>query len=218
VLSLEFPHLLRLLEETHFDTIYPEHYAYYSFLAAERILKAHGLRVFDVEELKSHGGSLRISACRVGSRSHKEDPSVDRLRRFEERSGLGEGQIYADFASRLPKIKADFQAFVDAARKQSKSIAGYSAPAKGNTFLNYCGVDSSDIQLVADLNPSKQNHFLPGSRIPIRTPEDLFEAQPDYVLILAWNLRKEISGQLGRVTDWGGQFVTGIPSVEVFGR
>ncbi len=216
VVSLEFPHLLRLLQQCQFDTIYHEHYSYYSFLAIENILGAHGLRVFEVEELKSHGGSIRVSACHIDSKRFEEQPGVRKVRALESEAGLDRPEIYDEFASRLPVIRASFNEFVDQVMSSQKHIVGYSAPAKGNTFLNFCGIGSDSIDFVADLNPAKQNHFLPGSRIPIRTPEDLFEAKPEYVLILAWNLRKEISKQLSRVAVWGGQFVVGIPFINVF--
>jgi SAM-dependent methyltransferase len=216
VLTLEFPHLLRLLEETQFDTIYHEHYAYYSLLAAENILSTHGLKLFDVEELSTHGGSLRLFACRSDSNRFDESAAVEALRMTELQAGLDRPDVYARFSDRLPQVRQEFNEFVAEIRRNSKRIAGYSAPAKGNTFLNYCGLTAEDIPFVTDLNLDKQNHLLPGSRIPIRPPQELYEFKPDYVLILAWNLKKEISRQLRDIAKWGGRFVTGIPRVEVF--
>lgn len=215
-ISMEFPHLLQLLQQTQFDTIYHEHFSYYSLLAVENILGAHGLRVFDVEELPTHGGSLRISACHADSKAHPDQAGLHRVRRKEADAGMDKPEIYDEFATKLPTIRQAFRTFVYDTKTHHKRIVGYSAPAKGNTFLNYCQVTAEDIDFVADLNPAKQNHFLPGSRIPIRSPEDLYEAEPDYVLILAWNLRDEISKQLSRIAVWGGQFVIGIPLTEIF--
>lgn len=216
VLSLEFPHLLRLLEETQFDTIYHEHYSYYSMLAVDKILERHGLRAFDVQQLKSHGGSLRVLACHSDSTRFEELPGVEEIRRLEAQAHLDRPDIYREFESKLPDIRDAFREFVSETKRSGRKIVGYSAPAKGNTFLNYCDVGADDIEFVADLNPAKQNHFLPGSRIPIRPPDELFEVKPDYVLILAWNLREEISRQLARIAVWGGRFVIGIPFTEIF--
>ncbi len=215
VLTFEFPHLLNLMREVQFDTIYHEHYSYLSLLAVERILGGAGLRVFDVEKLPTHGGSLRVFLCHQGA-AHAESPAVGALRVEEGAAGLATAEAYADFAAKVAEVKRGFLAFLAEAKAAGKRIAGYGAAAKGNTFLNYCGVGRDDLVCVADRNPEKQDKLLPGAHVPVVSPEAMLAEKPDYVLILPWNLREEIAEQLAEVRDWGGQFVTAIPDVRVF--
>ena len=214
VLSLEFPHLLRLMLGVQFDTIYHEHFSYFSFLAAERVLAAHGLRVFDVKELTTHGGSLRVLACHSASARPTED-SVGALRRAEQAAGLTRLETYEHFADRVEQCRSGLVAFVGDARRAGKSIVGYGAAAKGNTLLNYCGLTSTDIDYVVDRSPHKQGRYLPGSRIPVRDPQRIAETRPDYLMILPWNLRKEIMSQTAGLREWGGKFVIPVPEVSI---
>jgi SAM-dependent methyltransferase len=214
VATLEFPHLLRLLAENQFDTIYHEHFSYFSLTTAEKVFAAHGLRVFDVEQLASHGGSLRIFVCHhAAARPNSE--RVATLRAEEEAAGLGDIATYADFARRVAATKRRLLAFLIGAREDGKTVAGYGAPAKGNTLLNTCGIGPDLIEYTVDRSPHKQGTFLPGSRIPVFHPDHLRETQPDYVMILPWNLTAEIVAANGHVRDWGGRFVTPIPTIKV---
>ena len=214
VLTLEFPHLQRLVEENQFDTIYHEHYSYFSFTAARAVLAKAGLRIFDVEELPTHGGSLRIYACREDT-FYEELPAVDSLLRREEKLGyLGEAP-YRDFGERVKATKRNLLRYLIEAQEAGRTVVGYGAPAKGNTLLNYCGVREDLIDFTVDRSPHKQGLYLPGTRIPIRAPEDLLATRPDDVLILPWNLKDEIAGQMAEVRSWGGRFVVAIPDVEV---
>jgi SAM-dependent methyltransferase len=214
VLTFEFPHLLNLIEKVQFDTIYHEHYSYLSLLAVEQVLAAHGLRVFDVELLPTHGGSLRLLCCHQGS-GHEETDALRDLRRAEAAAGLNRPETYDGFTARVEAVRDSFQAFLDAARDDSKVIAAYGAAAKGNTFLNYCGTTAHDIVCAYDANPAKQGRFLPGSHIPVFAPEAVRTTRPDYVLILPWNLKDEIMRQLSFIADWGGRFVTASPETKV---
>ncbi len=214
VVSIEVPHLLRLIEGVQFDTIYHEHFSYFSLLAAERVLARHGLRVFDVEALESHGGSLRILAAREAA-ARAEGPGLARVRAAERAAGLGRLEAYAGFAARVAKAQASLIAFLERARREASTVAAYGAAAKGNTLLNSCGVGRDDIIGVADVSPHKQGRYLPGSRLPIHPPEWLRETRPDYVLILPWNLKDEIVARMACVRDWGGRFVVPIPRTEV---
>jgi SAM-dependent methyltransferase len=215
VITMEFPHLLRLIEENQYDTIYHEHFSYFSFLTVRRVFAAHGLRLFDVEELPTHGGSLRIFGC------HDDDaakPDTDRARELlarEEAAGLDSLDTYRSYARRVEADKRDALAFLIDLKEKGVSIAGYGAPAKGNTFLNYCGVRGDFIDYTVDANPHKQGHLLPGTHIPIRPLEALRETKPDVVLILPWNLRDEIVEQHGYVRDWGGRFAARVPELKL---
>lgn len=213
VVTFEFPHLLSLMREVQFDTIYHEHYSYLSLLAVERIMANAGLRVFDVERLPTHGGSLRLFLCHDGA-SHRETPAVAALR--NEETPLAGAGAYEDFSVKVASVKTSFLDWLAAARAEGKRIAAYGAAAKGNTFLNFCGVGATDIVCVADRNPEKQGRLLPGTHVPVVTPEAMLEARPDYVLILPWNLREEIAEQLSDLRGWGGRFVTAIPEMRVF--
>lgn len=214
VLTLEFPHLLRLIQEGQFDTIYHEHFSYFSLLAVERILAAHGLRVFDVEELWTHGGSLRIYACGIGAR-HYQAPSVAALRAQEAAAGLGQLATYGGFNERVIGIKWKLLELLIRLRREGARIVGYGAPGKGNTLLNYCGIRGDLLEFTVDRNPYKHGRFLPGTRIPVLPPERLDQARPDYVLILPWNLRNEILEQLSHIRSWGGRFIVPIPEPDV---
>jgi hypothetical protein len=214
VLTVEFPHLLNLIRELQFDTIYHEHFTYLSLLAVERILERHGLRVFDVDEIATHGGSLRLYICRSESRRN-ELPAVGRVRAKEKAALIDRPEGYADFALRIERIRREFLAFLDAARAEGRKVAAYGAAAKGNTLLNYCRVGRDRIAFVADRNPAKQGRLLPGSRIPVRPPEAIVTEKPDYVLILPWNLKDEVAKQNSAIRAWGGQFVTAIPELRV---
>jgi len=215
VLTLEFPHLLKLIELNEFDTIYHEHFSYFSMLTTVRIMEAHGLKVFDVEELKSHGGSLRVYACRAEDKTHPIESSVAQLISVEERVGLASVKGYKSFALQVREAKFALVDFLIAAARQGKKVAGYGAPGKSATLLHYCGIGKDLIQYTVDRSPYKQGRFLPGSRIPICHPEQIRETKPDYVLILPWNLRDEIMQQLQFIREWGGRFVVPIPKVAV---
>lgn len=214
VFTVEFPHLLNLIRGVQFDTIYHEHFTYLSLLAVERIFARHGLRVFDVAEIPTHGGSLRVFVCHAGNRRQTE-PAVAALRDKEIAAQLDRPAGYAGFAPRVEKVRRDLLAFLDSAAAGARTVAAYGAAAKGNTLLNYCGGGRDRVAFVADRNPAKQGRLLPGSRIPVRAPEAIFEARPDYVLILPWNLKDEISKNLFAIRDWGGKFVTAIPQIQV---
>jgi len=214
VVTVEFPHLLRLMRETQFDTIYHEHFSYLSLHVARRIFARHGLRVFDVEQLPTHGGSLRVFACHAPA-GHEETPAVARLLAEEVASGLEGGEAYRRFARQVIAAKCALLRFLIDAQAAGKRVAAYGAPAKGNTLLNYCGVGPELIAFTVDRSPHKQGMLLPGTRIPVRAPEAILEEKPDYVLILPWNLQEEITAQMATVRDWGGRFVVPIPTTRV---
>jgi SAM-dependent methyltransferase len=216
ILTLEFPHLLRLIERNEFDTIYHEHYSYFSMLTTARILKAQGLKVFDVEELSSHGGSLRVYACHAESRTRAIEPSVGELIAREEGAGLGSPEGYAGFARQVKETKLALVEFLLTAARQGKSVAGYGAPGKSATLLHYCGIGKDLIEYTVDRNPYKQGRFLPGTHIPISHPSRICETKPDYVVILPWNLKDEIMKQLQFIREWGGHFVVPIPEVAIY--
>ena len=216
VITMEFPHLLRLMEEGQFDTIYHEHFSYCSFLVVEKIFSAHGLTLFDVEELSTHGGSLRIYACHTEDRSKRATADVVSLREKEEVAGLSRLESYFSFAERAQDTKCELLEFLIQARRAGKQVVGYGAPGKGNTLLNYCGIRSELLAYTVDRNPYKQSKFLPGSHIPIFSPERIRQTNPDYVLILPWNLKDEVMQQLAYIRDWGGQFVVPIPHTKVY--
>lgn len=214
VVTMEFPHLMRLMEQAQFDTIYHEHFSYFSFLTVERIFRAHSLAIFDVEQLSTHGGSLRIY-CQHEAGPHKVTAAVRELVLEEKTAGLDRVDAYQGFPERVHAIKRDLLDFLIAARRQGKSVVGYGAPGKGNTLLNYCGIGTDFLDYTVDRNPYKQGKYTPGSRIPILAPEKIRDTKPDYILILPWNLRKEIVESHPFVADWGGRFVVPIPTLEV---
>jgi len=216
VVTIEFPHLERLIEGNQFDTIYHEHFSYFSFITAERIFAAHGLTIFDVDELSTHGGSLRIYARASEDTTHAVRPSVPDLRERERRDGCETLAYYASFAERVRETKRKLLAFLIDAKRRGKTIAGYGAPGKGNTLLNYCGVRTDFVDYTVDRNPYKQGKYLPGTHIPIHDPSHIRETRPDYLLILPWNFREEIMRQNAYIREWGGQFVVPIPEVTTF--
>jgi SAM-dependent methyltransferase len=215
IASFEFPHLLRLIEQGQFDTIYHEHFSYLSLLAVQRIFAAAGLQVFDVAELPTHGGSLRVLAQRSATGARPVTDAVGELLGRERSAGLATAQFYAGCQPRLEALKDAFLRFLLEARTQGLQVAAYGAAAKGNTLLNYAGVRSDLVRFVADRNPAKQGHYLPGSRIPVVAENVLQQERPDYVLILPWNLKSEVQQQLAYIRDWGGRFVTAVPRLEV---
>jgi len=216
ILTLEFPHLQRLIEHNEFDTIYHEHFSYFSMLTTIRLLEAHGLRVFDVEELPTHGGSLRVFACRLESRVHDVQPKVQQLIAEEQRSGLASLEGYESFGERVKQTKLALLDFLVEAAREGKSVAGYGAPGKSATLLHYCGIGKDLIEYTVDRSPYKQGRFLPGTHIPIYHPDRIRETKPDYVVVLPWNLKDEITNQLQFIREWGGRFVVPIPSVAIY--
>ena len=214
VVTMEFPHLARLVEENQFDTIYHEHFSYLSFSTACRIFAAHGLSVFDVEEVPTHGGSLRIYAGHDAAARAVTD-AAQQLLETERRDGLDDLAYYTSFAERVEQIRYALLEFLIEKKQAGKRVVGYGAPGKGNTLLNYCGVRSDLLEFTVDRSPHKQGMFLPGTRIPIYAPEKIDEARPDYILILPWNIKDEIVQQLAGAADWGGRFVAAIPEVRV---
>jgi SAM-dependent methyltransferase len=215
--TVEFPHLMRLIEKNEFDTIYHEHFSYFSFLTVQRVFEAHDLRVYDVEELPTHGGSLRIFAGHAEDESKPVGDRANELAAREREAGYDRIETYLDFAEGVKRAKWEVLEFLIGARREGKRVVAYGAPAKGNTLLNYCGVGPEEIEFTVDRNPHKQGRYLPGTQIPIRDPEAIREARPDLVFILPWNLRDEIAEQLSYVSEWGGRFVVRTPELEVFG-
>jgi len=215
VATFEFPHLLNLVDQNQFDTIYHEHFSYLSLSAVELIFQDNGLDIFDVEELATHGGSLRVYAQRADVAPYERSESVTALLSKERERGVESNSFYADFQSRSEKIKFDFLSFLISAKSEGKKVVGYGAAAKGNTLLNFSGVRGDLLPYVVDRNPAKQGGFMPGSRLPILDEERLRQDKPDYVLILPWNLQHEIADQLQYIREWGGQFVIAIPVLQI---
>jgi 2-polyprenyl-3-methyl-5-hydroxy-6-metoxy-1,4-benzoquinol methylase len=215
VITIEFPHILKMIENNQFDTIYHEHYSYFSLSAVNRVFAFHGLTIFDVEKLKTHGGSLRIFAKHMESGRYKTTKRMKDLLNEEDKKGLSSIKFYSKFQKDVLKTKKNLIKFLNSASKKGKTVVGYGAPAKGNTLLNYCGINSKYIKYTVDRSPYKQNHLLPGSRIPIYEPNKIFETKPDYILILPWNLKKEITKQVKLTKKWNAKFVVPIPKVEV---
>lgn len=213
-ITMEFPHLMRLMELNQFDTIYHEHFSYFSLTAVSRVFEHHGLRIFDVDELPTHGGSLRIYACHAADTRSTED-NIAAVLQEEASRGLDKLSGYEGFEKRVNKTKRDLLKFLIAAREQGKTVVGYGAPAKGNTLLNYCGVRTDLVDYTVDRAPSKQDTLLPGVRIPVYPPEKILETKPDYVLILPWNISAEITEKMSGIKEWGGKFVVPIPEVAV---
>jgi hypothetical protein len=215
VATFEFPHLMRLVQEHQFDTVYHEHFSYLSLNAVRRIFEANGMAVFDVTELPTHGGSLRVFAQRNDSGVHRIEPAVRAMLEREAAAGMTSRTFYEGFQADADTVKNDFVAFLIEARRQGRRVAAYGAAAKGNTLLNYAGIRPDLIEFVADRNPAKQGKYMPGSRIPITAESRIDEMRPDYVVILPWNLRREVMQQLDRIRQWGGRFVTAVPALEV---
>jgi SAM-dependent methyltransferase len=214
--TIEFPHLLTLIERVAFDTIYHEHYSYISLVAIEQVFRRHGLRIYDVEKLPTHGGSLRVFASRSDRPGLKDSAALAAVRGEEAAAGLAQLETYRRFATRVDACRESLLAFLAAAKSEGRSVAAYGAAAKGNTLLNFCGVGRDDISVVADKNPHKQGKLLPGIHIPVVSPDELMRSRPDYVLILPWNLQHEIRGQFAAIAAWGGRFVTPVPLVQVY--
>ncbi|MCU0490986.1 MAG: class I SAM-dependent methyltransferase [Chloroflexaceae bacterium] len=215
VITMEFPHLLRLMLENQFDTIYHEHFSYFSFTTVQRVFAHHGLTMFDVEELPTHGGSLRIYARHSSNKALPVGPRVADLLARESEAGLLDIATYRAFAEQVRETKRRLLEFLIEVKRAGKTVVGYGAPAKGNTLLNYCGIRTDFVDYTVDRSPHKQNHYLPGVHIPIAHPDKIAETKPDYLLILPWNLKHEIMEQMAHIRTWGGQFVVPIPSVEV---
>jgi hypothetical protein len=213
VITMEVPHLLRLVEDNQWDTIYHEHFSYFSFLTASRVFEAHGLRLFDVEELLTHGGSLRIYGAHAEDDEKPEGEAVKQLRERERAAGYEMLATYLGYGRRVEADKREILSFLIGLKEQGLRIAGYGAPAKGNTLLNYCGIRRDFLEYTCDLNPHKQGHFLPGSHIPIRPPDALKDDRPDVVLILPWNIKEEIVEQLSFIREWGGRFAARTPEL-----
>ena len=216
IITMEFPHLMRLMEQNQFDTIYHEHFSYFSFITVKKVFAAHHLAMFDVEELLTHGGSLRIFACHAEDKSKPISQSVRNLVEREKDAGFESLEHYLSFAEKVKETKRNILEFMVKVKKQRKSMAGYGAPAKGNTLLNYCGIGTDFIDYTVDRSPHKQGHFLPGTHIPIYHPDKINETKPAYLVILPWNLKEEIMEQMSHIRDWGGQFVTLIPEVRIY--
>jgi len=214
VATFEFPHLLRLIEGRQFDTLYHEHFSYFSLLAVERVFARHGLRVFDLEELATHGGSLRLYVCHAAA-AHARSAAPGRVLTAERTAGLERVETYGAFEAQAQAAKRDLLAFLIGAKREDKRIAAYGAAAKGNTLLNYCGIRGDFLDYVADRSPRKQGRYLPGTRIPVVPPERIAETRPDYLLILPWNIRDEVMQANAAIRGWGGRFVVPIPSVEM---
>lgn len=217
IITMEFPHLLRLVDECQFDTIYHEHFSYLSFFTVKRIFESHGLEMFDVEQIPTHGGSLRIFAKHQGDQSKTIEPSVEKLIREEIDRGINKLTFYEGFQTRIEQIKYSLLSFLIEQKQNNQKVIGYGAAAKGNTLLNYCGVKGTDlIEFVVDASPYKQNKYLPGSHIPVLGKEAIAAYRPDFVIILPWNLKKEIGEQLSFIREWGGEFVIFIPEQFIF--
>jgi SAM-dependent methyltransferase len=215
VATLEFPHLIRLLEENQYDTIYHEHFSYFSFITVEKIFAAHDMTLFDVEEIPTHGGSIRIYAKLAGDDSRAVQARVAELRGRELAAGLDRMSTYQDFGEKVMASKRNLLNFLIDVKRNGKRVAGYGAPGKGNTLLNYCGIRTDFLDYTVDRNPYKQGKFLPGTHIPIHAPEKIYETRPDYVFILPWNFKDEIVKQMAGIREWGGKFVVAIPGVKV---
>ena len=215
VVTMEFPHLQRLMEENQFDTIYHEHFSYFSFVVANRVFARHGMTLFDVQELKSHGGSIRIFARHDNDESKPVEPSVEQLIRREEQAGYLDTAIYDNFASQVQATKRNILSFLIEQKDAGKTIVGYGAPGKGNTLLNYCGIRENLLDYTVDISPHKQGTFTPGTHIPVFSPDKLKETRPEYILILPWNLTDEIVSRNAYVSEWGGKFVVPIPTIKV---
>jgi SAM-dependent methyltransferase len=213
VITMEFPHLMSLIEQNQWDTIYHEHFSYLSFLTVGRVFEAHGLRLFDVDELPTHGGSLRIYGCHAEDTEKSDSDSARELRERERERGYEQIDTYLDYSARVERDKRQILSFLIDLKEQGLRVVGYGAPAKGNTLLNYCGLRRDFIDYTCDLNPHKQGHFLPGSHIPIRSPDAIREDRPDVVLILPWNLKDEIVEQLSFIREWGGRFAARTPEL-----
>ncbi|MDQ6671170.1 MAG: class I SAM-dependent methyltransferase, partial [Chloroflexota bacterium] len=215
-ITIEVPHLLRLVEDNQFDTIYHEHFSYFSLMTATRLLAAHALTLFHVEELPTHGGSLRLFARHAADTSRPVSEPVAALHAREIAAGVDRLDFYTAFPAKVAHTKRQLLTFLMRAKQDGKSVVGYGAPGKGNTLLNYCGIRTDFLDYTVDLSPYKQGLFLPGTRIPILHPDRIFETKPDFVLILPWNIKEEIMNQMAAVRDWGCRFIVPSPTVQVY--
>jgi len=215
VLTIEFPHLLKLIQENQFDTIYHEHFSYFSLLTAQKVFAKHQLTIFDVEEVPVHGGSLRIFVKQNNNKNHTETSRVEKLLAEEKKFGLDKIETYQKFAANIEKLKYELLEFMIQAKKSGKKIAGYGAPAKGNTLLNYCGINTDFVSFTVDKSPHKQNRYLPGTRIPIFHPDKIKIEKPDYLFVLPWNLKNEILEQMAFIKEWKGKFILSIPQLQI---
>ncbi len=215
VITMEFPHLLQLMRFNQFDTIYHEHFSYFSFIVVRQVFANHGLRMFDVDQVPTHGGSLRIFACHAADTTHAETARVQALVNDEAAAGLDRLDGHSSFPEQVAATKRALLTFLIEAKQDGKSVVAYGAPAKGNTLLNACGVRADLIDFTVDRSPHKQGRLLPGTRLPIHAPEAIADAKPDYVLILPWNLRDEIVGEMAHIREWGGRFAVPIPTLSV---
>lgn len=215
IISMEFPHLMKMMENNQFDTIYQEHYSYLSLHAVRYLFNAHQLEIFDVDQLATHGGSLRIYAKHRDDKANEISPHVAKLLETEKRAGLLDPATYENFRAKIEATKRALLQCLIGAKNEGKMIVGYGAPAKGNTLLNYCGIRTDFLDYTVDANPNKQNRFLPGTHIPIRHPDQIKINKPEYILILPWNIKDEIMEQLSYVHTWGGKFVIPIPELQV---
>jgi len=216
VITMEFPHLQRLIENNQFDTIYHEHFSYLSFVAVNRIFAHHGITLFDVEELSTHGGSIRIYGRHTEDESKPVTEAAKELLERERKLGFESPEYYANFKEQVKETKRKLLEFLIQAKREGKTVVGYGAPGKGNTLLNYCGIRTDFLDYTVDRSPHKQGNYLPGTHIPVYAPEKIRETRPDYILILPWNLKKEISEQMSFAREWGARFVIPIPEVQVF--
>ena len=214
--TVEFPHLINLIKFNQFDTIYLEHYSYLSLLFVEKLFKKHGLKIYDVEELPTHGGSLRVYGCHAGNKRLAVDSRVRKVLQKEKAAGLAGRKTYRQYGEKIRRTKRTVLSLLNDLKNRGKSIVAYSASAKGNTFFNYCGISTDYIDYAADLNPHKQSTFLPGSRIPVKHPDIIRKTKPDYILITAWNIKDEIMRQLEYTKTWGCKFIVAIPEVKIF--
>ncbi len=215
VITMEFPHLVRLVEEVQFDTIYHEHFSYFSLLTVGKVFAAHELTIFDVEELPTHGGSLRIYAKHQSDESKNVSEQVLELRKREDKAGYTDIEHYLNFNEKVKAAKREILNFLIQAKEEGKTIVGYGAPAKGNTLLNYCGIRTDFLDYTVDRSPHKQGHFLPGSHIPVEAPDRIKQTKPDYLFILPWNIKDEIMEQMKHIREWGGKFVIPIPKLQI---
>ena len=216
VITMEFPHLIRLMQENQFDTIYHEHFSYFSLYSVERIFEAHGLNIFDVDQIPTHGGSLRIYACHQENSEIENSSRIEDLREQELQAGINDLSFYDTFEEQVRETKRKLLEFLINIRRQGNTVAGYGAPGKGNTLLNYCGIRGDFLDYTVDRNPYKQGRYLPGTHVPIFSPERIRETKPDYLMILPWNFKDEILEQNAFIREWGGKFIVPIPEVRVY--
>jgi len=215
VITMEFPHVLRMIEDNQFDTIYQEHFSYFSLYTVEKIFNQQGLDLFDAQELPTHGGSLRIFARHRENKTAPPSPRLDQLRQQEIRSGVNSLELYQRFTDKVQRTKANLLNFLNQQKRESKKIVGYGAPAKGNTLLNFCEINTNYLEYTVDRSPHKQGKLLPGTHIPIHAPEKIREDRPDFIFILPWNIKSEIIEQMSYIAEWGGQFFLAIPELEI---